>query len=319
VAAFKPRLPEPGTFSGPKGGKVTSLRQICQWLDGCVSNAKLASLPEAHQVAWAASFFRDEAATWWSEFKASHPDPTFDMLKLGMVRRFVGHNPFEMLCADLEGKTLSDFAKYESFKAWFMQTVSAMRSFAPADRMWNDTVLIDKLLLCLRNTLYYEGVVIDPLTQVRPSTLAAAIGLTDARHTVLLMRGQAHVVRPLTYSGAAKAGGAAAKAGATGGSRAGPATPKSSGVGNKRTRFNSPGAGPSGVGNAKGQKRARLPPADYLTEVHPHLSREVVQRHIDNSKRPGARLICPLCKGEHYITKCDRHRQRLARGKMQEN
>ncbi len=296
-SAFKPRLPEPGQFAGPKLGasKVVALRQICQWLDGCKTNVALVALPESQQVAWISSFLKEDAATWWSGFRQGHPNPTFDDLKTGLVNRFVGPNPFELLCADLEGKTLKDFSKFDSFKAWFVQTVTAMRAFAPAGRMWSDNVLIDRLLLCLRDTLYYEGVVVDPRTRARPDTVAAALALMDERHLILVMRGQVQEC--------AKATPKAAIVPAPSGKK--PAAKRQGGAS---------GTGPSD--KDKGKKRARLPHVDYLMEVHPHLGRGQVQRHFEELKKPGAHLVCPLCKEEHYITKCPIHARRVSKGKF---
>lgn len=298
-ASFKPRLPEPNTYEGPKPGmsKVASLKQICQWMDSCQTSASLAGLPETQQVAWAASFLRGIAASWWAGFKLVSSNVTFDMLKTGLVHRFVGQHAFELLCADLEGKTMvASFSKYENFRAWFVQTVAAMSSFAPSGRMWSDTVLIDKLLMCLTGSLYYEGVVLDPRTLTRPSTLSAALRLMDNRHDVLLMRGQAHEERAKkekSFVDVAKAG--ASKAAAA------------------KRAAESDAAGPSGsasppVKKRKEKQQYQLPPVDYIMRVHGLRNRAEVQRHIDDSKkRPPVPLKCPVCDQGHYVTKCPRH------------
>jgi hypothetical protein len=163
-ATLRPKLPEPDTYEGPKAGKpkVVALRHLCQWIDTCQTNAALSGMPEPQQVAWAASFLKGPAANWWATFRLSQELHSFAVLKDGLVHRFVGQNAFEIICADLEGKTLGNFPRYDNFKAWFVQTVAAMKAFAPPQRMWTDTVLIDKLLLCLQDTLYYEGVAVDP-------------------------------------------------------------------------------------------------------------------------------------------------------------
>jgi hypothetical protein len=225
-------------------------------------------------------------------------EASFQQLKAGLVQRFVGQNAFELTCAELEGKVLTNFPGFDSFKAWFVQTVAAMKAFAPSERMWTDTVLIDKLLLCLRGTLYYEGVVADPITRLRPNTLTDALCLLDKQHEVLLMRAQAYEGKgkaPMVPTYADKVKAPAAGAGTK---RASEAEPSPS------------GSGAQHAGAAKKAKKDRLPLMQWLLELHGLRDQRAVKAHIEDSRaRPPVPLKCPLCSKDHFITKCESHKR----------
>jgi hypothetical protein len=152
-----------------------------------------------------------------------------------------------------------------------------------------DNVMIDKLLLCLRKTLYYEGVVIDSHSGCRPASIAAALTLLDKRHDVLSYRGQAH-------EGKGKAPMTAP-------------SPKPPG------QLKRPGAGTPGPSSAAppGKKAKTLDPHIYLSGLHniaPARMAELKQSIADrNAGRP---TRCLLCGGPHFLTSCARHTQQLA-------
>jgi len=284
--SLRPKLPEPGTFSGPSSGqtKLQILLAICSWVDSCVASGALSALPEPQLLIWAVTFLRGAAATWWAGEKFSTSISTFSELRKGLVTRFVGTQPFELLCADLEGRNLSSFPKFASFKSWFGQTVSAMRAFAESGRMWQDTVLIDKLLLCLEGTLYHSGVVVDPSTRQRPTSLADALRLLDERHAILLMRRESQDDK-----------------GKVSAPKPQPA-PKRPATGDAST---SGASGKTAAPPGKRAKTARLPLQEYIRSICPQLRAADVERHMANGKA-GKPLSCLLCQGAHFVTKCPR-------------
>ena len=190
---FKPSVPTPDLFYGPKGGGETkAVWDIAAWISSVESIASLLRLTAERGVGYAARFLRGDAQSWWLGWNGRDSCTTFEQLRAGLTARFVSADPFEVLCDELKRKTLVSFSTYDAFKAWWVQTVAAMRSYAEAGRMWPDTVLIDQLLLALRGTLYHETVVVDPESRVRPATLEHALRLMDDRHRVLQARQQAH-------------------------------------------------------------------------------------------------------------------------------
>jgi len=238
-------------------------------------------MTEAQQVAWVITFLRGDAAVWWAGIRTNRTIDTFEKLKTELTTRFVGPNAFELLCADLEGRTLVSFTKFEAFRAWFVEVVSAMRSFAPAGRMWGENVLIDRLTLCLRGTLYHEGVVLDPVARERPTTLEHALRLLDERHRVLLMRGQA-------YGKEGKAAGDKPKPSPPGKPKStnGPAAPK--GQEKKRDR----------------QSKGRLPFDEHIAQMH-GLDLALVRARL---KDPTG--VCAVCgQTGHKVASCPAHRR----------
>jgi len=190
---FKPTVPTPDTYSGPTStDKLAALKGIAEWVESIEGIADLLSLPAGKRIPWAVRFLRADAQSWWNGWPDAGTCHDFAALREGLTHRFVGVDPFELLCADLRKKTLVSFPAYDGFKAWWVQTVASMRAFAAAGRMWPDTVLVDQLLLALRGTFYHESVVVDPDTRQRPHTLDEALRLMDDRHRVLQIRNQAH-------------------------------------------------------------------------------------------------------------------------------
>ena len=189
---FRPRLPTPDEYSGPKSNnKIMTLKHLNRWIESVRASCRLSGLDESQSVLFAAQLLKGDALQWWGAWPMSESCTTMATLRDGLTARFVGSDPFGLLCQELESLSLANFSKYDSFKASFVQTVTAMKAYAPSpDRIWPDNVLIDKFLLSLKDTLYYEGVVLDASGQ-RPLTLDDAIVLCDARHDVLLNRGQA--------------------------------------------------------------------------------------------------------------------------------
>jgi hypothetical protein len=190
---FKPSVPQPETFKGTKPGDDTkAVCDITAWISAVQSICSLLNLTQARGVEYAVRFLRGDAQNWWLGWNARLSCVTFSQLRAGLTDRFVSTNPFEILCAELKRKNLEHFTTYDAFKAWLVQTVTAMKSYAEPGRMWPDTVLIDQLLLALRGTLYHETVVLDPETRTRPTTFEHALKLMDDRHRVLQARQQAH-------------------------------------------------------------------------------------------------------------------------------
>ena len=304
-AVLKPRLPEPEPYEGPQPGtsQVVALRRLCQWIDTCRTNAALSGMPEPQQVAWAATFLKGPAASWWATSRLTMEIHSFDQFKDGLVQRFVGNNAFELVCADLEGKSLKTFPRFDIFKAWFVQTVAAMKAFAPPRRMWTDTVLIDKLLLCIKGTLYYEGVVVDPVTRMRPDTFAQAIDLLDKHHDVLLMRGQAHEDKGKAAAGGSTSYADAAKAGQG----------KDSGKGKRPMGADAGKSKPDPKRTkADSSKEGFLPLDQFIMKTHGLRNAKEVQQHIEDSKaKPAKPLECVLCGKDHFVTKCKRHFDKL--------
>lgn len=189
---FLPRLPPPEEFSGPSGGdRLSALRTVSKWLESIHALCQLSNLSEEKVVLFAAQLLRGPALLWWTSWSEAPSCTTWSLFRIGLTTRFVGNDPFGLLCSHLEGLRLSKFSRYESFKASFVQTVASMREYAPEGRMWPDMVLVDKLLIALRGSMYYEGVVLDPRTGARPSSFAEAIVLMEAQHDLLLNRDQA--------------------------------------------------------------------------------------------------------------------------------
>lgn len=301
--SLRPKLPEPGTFTGPTRGqtKLQILKSICSWIDNCTTTGALANLPEPQLLIWAVTFLRGEAATWWAGEQSSTPILTFSDLRNGLVIRFVGTRPFELLCGDLEGRKLSSFPKFAMFKSWFGQTVAAMRVFAESGRMWPDSVLIDKLMLCLEGTKYHSGVVQDRTTLLRPTSLSDAFRLLDDRHSTLLMRGESQDDNPSP---------AAPRTGTP------PAAPKPPPGKPKRPAAvdASTSGGSARTTTPKRAKVARLPLREYIGSVCPRLDGTVIDRHMADGREEKP-LTCPLCRKGHFITKCPAFEK--AKGKRQ--
>ena len=191
---FRARLPSPEEFSGAKSSdRIAILKDINRWCESIVTIARLSGLDDRQTVLFAAQHLKGPAQSWWNTWANVGTCATITSLREGLTTRFVGHNPFELLCEELESLHLNKFQKFETFRANFAQVVAAMKAYAPSeDRIWPDTVLIDKLLVALSGTLYWEGVVLDPHTKKRPESFEAALELCDSQHTLLLQRKQAH-------------------------------------------------------------------------------------------------------------------------------
>ena len=190
---FRARIPSPEEFSGNiDGSRISTLKTLDRWIESVDTSAQLAGLEERNTVLFAAKHLKGPAQTWWNAWSEKDSCTTMMDLREGLTIRFVGPNPFELLCEELEDLRLVKFGKFETFRATFVQVVAAMRSYAPSeDRVWPDTVLIDKLLVALSGTKYWEGVVLDPQTNHRPNTFEEALSLCDAQHAVLLHRKEA--------------------------------------------------------------------------------------------------------------------------------
>lgn len=138
--------------------------------------------------------------------------------------------------------------------------------------MWAGNVLIDCLLLCLKDTRYYKGVAVDPVNHDRPTTLQQAINLLDKHHSVLLMRGQAH-----------------------GGGGKTPVTP--------RTAAGASGSQQDGASKAEKRKaltqpqQEGLPRDEFLAAVNSITPEEVRER----SKKG----LCPACVVQHQLRECE--------------
>jgi hypothetical protein len=135
----------------------------------------------------AAQHFEGFARSWWQ----SNGDAikTFPQLLMGLSVEFVGPNSFDLLVGDLRSRGMRSFSSFATFRSWFVQTVAAMRVFGAAkNRMWGDNVLVDSLVDYVLGTNYHEGVVIDPQTAARPTTLVCALEVLDERHRNLLSK-----------------------------------------------------------------------------------------------------------------------------------
>lgn len=129
--ALKPRLPEPDTFEGPTGTHVEQIQQICAWVDASQAAAALSGTSEAQHVAWVVTFLRKSSAQWYATHRVTQAVTTFAQLKDGLTHHYVGPVAFEILCAELGSRTLKAFARYETFRSWFTQTVTATVTARP--------------------------------------------------------------------------------------------------------------------------------------------------------------------------------------------
>jgi uncharacterized membrane protein YgcG len=185
AAPFKPRMPNLSTLAGVGKDRLVGLRTLVAWVQAAREAASLTGMAPALQVRWAAQHLAGDPQAWWHANGSNIS--TFDELLMGLTVELVGPNPFDLLVGDLRARGLTKFASFTSFRSWFVQTVSAMRVFGAAEqRMWGDNVLVDTLVDSLMGTQYHEGVVIDPVTTARPTTLARALVLLDDRHRNLL-------------------------------------------------------------------------------------------------------------------------------------
>lgn len=193
---LRPRLPNAPEYSGPKSGdRVVTLKELHLWLESVSTMCQITGLDKdaPRMVLFAAQLLKGHALAWWSTWPKATSCSTWEEFREGLTTRFVGAHPFELLCGELEGLKLTSFRSFDQFHATFVQTVVTMRAYAPApERMWHDTVLIDKLLISLSGTLYYEGVALNKNTQLRPTTYVEAMECLVTHHDSLVQRGQEH-------------------------------------------------------------------------------------------------------------------------------
>jgi hypothetical protein len=162
-----------------------------------------------------------EAAEWFAPYIAQGdtvPFATLSELQAAMTATWVGKDPYDLLNGDLYSRVLTSFESWSAFRAWFVRTAAGLREYAPAGREWTDVPLVDRFIAALNGTRYYEGVVVDPDTDVRPASLQRALHLADARHNVLLHRNQGYAKRGKGRDGdPSGGGGGGAPGGAAGG------------------------------------------------------------------------------------------------------
>jgi hypothetical protein len=133
--------------------------------------------------------------------------------------------------------------------------------------------------------------------------LPDALRLLDARHDVLLMRRESQDDKakpgPSTYADKTKV----------------PAKPPAS----KRPAEEPAPAGPSKPQpSAKKPRPTRLPFVEYVRKVCPSLREAVVARHLEDAQAKKA-LTCPLCKANHFVTRCQRFLDAKNKGKAPVN
>jgi hypothetical protein len=196
AAISRARLPSLSDFSGVcfRKDAVKGLREAASWVRKAEQSAALSGLHGADAVAWATAHFSGAASDWWLSYEGRVGCASFSSLLQAITARFVGADAFDLLAGNLMVQTLSSFPTYDAFKAWFSSTVAAMRVFASEGRMWGDNVLVDRLVVAMIGTRYHEGVVLDPDTNARPTSLDRALLLLDKHHNLLRGRRQEHGV-----------------------------------------------------------------------------------------------------------------------------